>query len=271
MTACARGRPLRSLALLAFGLACVGLGLPSAAQGLADEKPAAQIDHRQTVDIASPPWSAVGKLYNGIGGGCTAVAISQTEVLTAAHCLYNGRTARFLPADSLHFLLGLERGEYQVHALIRSYQLGTRYDPVRPFETLAADWALLHLEATLPAGYEPIPLSHQTEIGPGTAVMTGGYGQDRRFMLTADTDCRILQPVAGGQLLAHDCRAAKGYSGAPILHRVSTAQTEVIAVNVATAFLKGEPVMIAVPVAAIQRELREVQSPPNEPALRTHR
>jgi protease YdgD len=224
-----------------------------------EPEPAPQ-DHRHTVDIASPPWSAVGKLYNGIGGGCTAVAVAKNEVLTAAHCLFNHRTGRFLPSDSLHFLLGLERGDYQLHAVVHSYQLSTRYDPYRPFETLASDWAVLNLQAPLPDNYEPIPLSQESVVGAGTAVMTGGYGQDRRFMLTADTNCRILQPVAGGQLLAHDCRAAKGYSGAPILHRISTGQIEVIAVNVATAFLKGELVMIAVPVTAIRRELRENRS-----------
>src|SRR5947209_8917489 len=107
----ARGQRSRTAATLCCGLFAFLLGPPMAPVISAQEpRPAAQQDHRQTVDIASPPWSAVGKLYNGIGGGCTAVAIGKDEVLTAAHCLFNHRTGRFLSSDSLHFLLGLERG-----------------------------------------------------------------------------------------------------------------------------------------------------------------
>jgi hypothetical protein len=52
------------------------------------------------------------------------VVIEQDQVLTAAHCLFNRRTGRFLPPSSLHFLLGYQRGEYKAHALVGGYTIG---------------------------------------------------------------------------------------------------------------------------------------------------
>ena len=63
-------------------------------------------------DVSAYPWSAIGKLNNGVGGSCTAAVIEQDLALTAAHCIFNRRTARFLPASSLHLLLGFKRGDY---------------------------------------------------------------------------------------------------------------------------------------------------------------
>ncbi len=45
--------------------------------------------------VPGPPWSAVGKLYNGTGAGCTAIAVEPDQVLTAAHCAFNRRTGFF--------------------------------------------------------------------------------------------------------------------------------------------------------------------------------
>jgi len=67
------------------------------------------------VDISSYPWSSIAKLNHSVGGSCTAVAIEQDRVLTAAHCVFNRRTSRFLPPSSHHVLFGYERGKYAVH------------------------------------------------------------------------------------------------------------------------------------------------------------
>ena len=55
--------------------------------------------HSEPVDVASYPWSAIGKLFNEAGGSCTGAIISRDKILTAAHCVYNDRTQRFLPAS----------------------------------------------------------------------------------------------------------------------------------------------------------------------------
>src|SRR5919202_5264778 len=109
------------------GLAAAALFVGAAA---ADER---ELDrHRQSVGALTYPWSSVAKLYNSIGGACTAVVIERTQVLTAAHCLYVRRTGRFVQPGSVHVLLGYERGDYRVHARVARFRLGAGYDPTRP-------------------------------------------------------------------------------------------------------------------------------------------
>jgi protease YdgD len=55
--------------------------------------------HREDVNAAHHPWSSIGKLYNETGGSCSGVVISRDKILTAAHCIFNARTRRFIPAD----------------------------------------------------------------------------------------------------------------------------------------------------------------------------
>ena len=80
------------------------------------------------VDVSSYPWSSIAKLNNSVGGSCTGVVIEQDKVLTAAHCIFNRRTGRFLPASSLHVLLGYERGRFAFHALADNYAIGSGYE-----------------------------------------------------------------------------------------------------------------------------------------------
>src|SRR6476646_7989346 len=108
------------------------------------------------VDISAYPWSSIAKLNNSVGGSCTAVAIGQNAVLTAAHCIFNRRTNRFLLPGSLHVLLRYEQGKYAVHALVASYTIGPGYDPLRELATASSDWAVLQLVEPLPDEIRPL-------------------------------------------------------------------------------------------------------------------
>jgi protease YdgD len=212
------------------------------------------IDHRAAVDATAYPWSAVGALFNGSRSECTAVAVAPDQALTAAHCLFGQATGHLLPPQSLHLLLGFVHGTSQVEALVRSYQFGARYDHDRPFDTLDADWALLKLTAPLPAGHLTLPLANALP-DTHTPVMTGGYGKDRAFMMTVDGRCRVRRVVGEG-LLLNDCRTVHGYSGSPLLQRLTgTDRLEVVGVNVAISTVDGAPVTLSVPTLAIVREL----------------
>jgi protease YdgD len=209
-------------------------------------------DHRAAVDATAYPWSAVGALFNGNHSECTAVAVALDQALTAAHCLFEQATGHPMQPQSLHLLLGFVHGAYLVDAPVQSYQFGAGYDHDRPYDTLGADWALLKLAAPLPAGHPTLSLANALP-DTNTPVMTGGYGKDRAFMMTVDGRCRVRQVLAQS-LLLNDCRTVHGYSGSPLLQRLSE-RLEVVGVNVAISTVEGAPMTLSVAAVAIVREL----------------
>ena len=57
----------------------------------------------------------------------------------------------------------------------------------------------------------------------------------------------------GQRLLLNDCHAVHGYSGSPLLQRL-TDRLEVVGVNVAISTVDGAPMTLSVPAVAIVRE-----------------
>lgn len=208
--------------------------------------------HREAVDVSAYPWSAIGKLFNGAGGTCTGVIISRDKILTAAHCIYSERTRRFLPASSLHFLVGYRSGQSTAHARVARYEIGSGYDPLRWFETLEADWVILTLTKNLPEEIEPLKLRRQSAPS-GTKAIIAGYPQDRAHMMTADRHCELGEGGDQGKLVFHTCRGIRGYSGAPILVSGGDNEIQIAGIHVATLRSDGTRRMVAVPARAISR------------------
>jgi protease YdgD len=247
----------RSRGLLLF--AALGLSMLGAAKATTPDP--SEI-HREAVDEQSYPWSAIGKLFTEGGGECTGVLISRDKVLTAAHCLFNYRTRRFIAADMLHFLVGYRTGRYAAHVRIAHYEIGTGFDPQRYDQTSDADWAVLTVTVTLPAAIEPLRL--RREIAPsGTKAVLAGYPQDRAFAMTADRDCELGEKIDAGRLFLHTCRGIKGTSGAPILVSAGGDEMQIAGIQIATLQSDGSQKMIAVPAQAIwHQEGDEVRETP---------
>jgi protease YdgD len=193
----------------------------------------APVDRRMIVDVTQHPWTALSKVQTNTGNRCTGVLIGSRQVLTAAHCLYNRRTQRMLPASSLHVLFGYERGTYQTHVTVERYFTGPEYEGPASSKSLGADWALLILSTPPDPFIKPLILAAKP-LTPGAAVALGGYNQDKAHMLMVDVDCHItgLSSVASTPIFMHDCSATHGTSGGPLM-AMRDGRWEVLGINVA--------------------------------------
>ena len=204
------------------------------------------------VDTDDYPWSSIGKLYNGAGGTCTGVAVSRTEVVTAAHCLYNRRNDVLLEATSLHFLIGYRQGEYREDLRISKFITGPDYKPDSTEASERGDWAILTLAHPSAQEIKPVSLANNPP-SIGSRVMVGGFGQPKQFIMTADTDCGVREILPNG-LLVHDCAVMPGDSGAPLIRSNGDA-IEIVGVNVASAPMYGITAKIAVPALTFHGKL----------------
>lgn len=182
-------------------------------------------DPRVAVDPDLSPWRSLVRVQTNLGGRCTGVLVERNKILTAAHCLFNKRTQRDLPASSLHVLFGYDRGEYRAHSRVQAYRLGATVgakadEGKLASERLAQDWAVLTLVDPAPADIAPLPLATDP-LPTGQAVALAGFSQDKAQILTADTACRVTGAgqTPGGPLIIHDCAGTRGSSGAALLVR----------------------------------------------------
>jgi protease YdgD len=203
------------------------------------------------------PWSAVGKLNNGVFGSCSAVLISRQYALTAAHCLFFRYTRRFLPAQALHLVFGFEHGNFRDHLHVSAYHVPPAYDPLRPYETLAHDWALLEIANSVKMTTQPLSIAQDVSPSAIMNLMTAGYAKRTPYRMMADRQCHFVGRAEDNGLLFDSCEAPEGFSGGPVLvENTDNHSFSVAGIHVGNQVWQGKVLAISISSDAIWRAIK---------------
>lgn len=210
-------------------------------------------DDRMAVQAAQYPWSAMGRLNNGIGGHCSGVLVGPRLLATAAHCLWNPKTRAPIPVTSLTFVAGYDRGQYLKASKVARMHAAPGWNMVTNnagagLAGRADDWALLELQENL--GEAVGWIAPGTDPQPDQRVTAAGYGKDKAHVPMAHMGCAVLE--RRGALVLNDCDAVQGDSGGPMLAWQGD-QPLLVGLNVAVLLDRGD-LGVAVGVGAFKAE-----------------
>ncbi len=193
---------------------------PEAADQMEGSSVEARADtSRHLVNARAPLYRTIGRLTGSMT--CTAAIVLHPRiVLTAAHCVTGHMSAMrrakliFRPA----YQAGVGLGVFEA----RVWSIGTAQQlEEQSLHDASRDWAILLLEER-PVGIRPLRVSSYTSgqlksLRGGIRLPSYSLDMAKGQALSIDPMCSIRDAI--WEILLHDCEAAAGASGAPLLVR----------------------------------------------------
>lgn len=171
------------------------------------------------IDARQSPYAAVGR-FNGTMRCTAAMVLHPRIIMTAGHCIAEREQAPRLRYFSFQPGYQTEPDLGRFEAVVWAVGSLQKLTHQSVYEA-SNDWAILVLDRA-PAGVRPLVLSdHSPDVlrSLERQMLLPSYSQDATGFqsLTIDAGCAVHDLLWG--VLLHDCKAALGSSGAPLLIR----------------------------------------------------
>jgi len=187
-------------------------------------------------------WHAVGRINIGPNSFCTGALIAPDLVLTAAHCMFDGKTGRRVPDDQIEFQADLRAGRAAAYRGVRRSLVHPdfSFDGENFAARVANDVALLELDQPI-RNTTITPFATHARPRDGAEVGVVSYAQNRAESPSLQKVCHVLARQGGTLVLS--CDVDFGSSGAPVFV-IEDGAPQIVSVVSAKAEMQGRPVAL---------------------------
>lgn len=188
-------------------------------------------------------WSGVGRLEIEGKGFCTAALVSQSQVLTAAHCLYD-RDGTRVSVSRVTFAAGLRDDRPLATRAVRRSVVHPdfSFDAGASEADMGTDVALLELQQPI-RGTSVLPFSIAAQPTRDDRVAVVSYAAERAEAPALQKVCQVLDTYRRAMVLT--CSVDFGSSGAPVFVMSPDGTPSIVGVVTAKAVVADEDVAVS--------------------------